>query len=99
VGQSQDQFFNSSEKRLARALLLLAQYGMQEEPQKILPKLSQEMLAEMIGSTRSQVNFFMAKFRRLGFIGYDGLYQHFKGLWAQPPLRERLLLRACSAGV
>jgi CRP/FNR family cyclic AMP-dependent transcriptional regulator len=67
-----DQLFNSSEKRLARTLLLLTRYGMQEEPQKMLPKLSQEMLAEMIGTTRSRVNFFMTKFRKLGFIGYDG---------------------------
>ena len=67
-----DHLFNSSEKRLARALLLLARYGMQEEPQKMLPKVSQGMLAEMIGATRSRVNFFMTKFRKLGFIGYDG---------------------------
>jgi CRP-like cAMP-binding protein len=80
-----DQLFNSSEKRLARALLLLARYGMQEEPQKMLPKLSQEMLAEMIGSTRSRVNFFMAKFRRLGFIGYDG------GLHINPSLLSVVL--------
>jgi len=67
-----DQLFNSSEKRLARALLLLARYGMQNEPQKMLPKIPQQMLAEMIGATRSRVNFFMTKFRKLGFIGYDG---------------------------
>lgn len=67
-----DQLFNSSEKRLARTLLLLAQYGKQGEPQKMLPKVSQEMLAKMIGTTRSRVNFFMNKFRKLGFIKYNG---------------------------
>jgi CRP/FNR family cyclic AMP-dependent transcriptional regulator len=65
-------YFNSSEKRLARTLLLLARYGKQELPQKVLPKVSQEMLAEMIGATRSRVNFFMNKFRKLGFSQYDG---------------------------
>jgi CRP/FNR family transcriptional regulator, cyclic AMP receptor protein len=67
-----DQLFNSSEKRLARTLLLLARYGKQDQPQKMLPKVSQEMLAEMIGTTRSRVNFFMNKFRKLGFIHYNG---------------------------
>jgi CRP/FNR family cyclic AMP-dependent transcriptional regulator len=67
-----DQLFNSSEKRLARALLLLARYGAQEQPRKVLPKVSQEMLADMIGTTRSRVNFFMNKFRKLGFIEYNG---------------------------
>jgi CRP-like cAMP-binding protein len=67
-----DQLFNSSEKRLARTLLLLARYGAQGYPQKVLPKVSQEMLAEMIGTTRSRVNFFMNKFRKLGFIQYNG---------------------------
>jgi CRP/FNR family transcriptional regulator, cyclic AMP receptor protein len=67
-----DQLFNSCEKRLARTLLLLARYGNQEQPQKVLPKVSQEMLADMIGTTRSRVNFFMNKFRKLGFIQYDG---------------------------
>jgi CRP/FNR family cyclic AMP-dependent transcriptional regulator len=67
-----DQLFNSSEKRLARTLLLLAQYGKESQPQKLLPKISQEMLAEMIGTTRSRVNFFMNKFRKLGFIQYNG---------------------------
>jgi len=67
-----DHLFNSSEKRLARTLLLLARYGAQGHPQKALPKVSQEMLAEMIGTTRSRVNFFMNKFRKLGFIQYDG---------------------------
>jgi len=67
-----DQLFNSSEKRLARTLLLLARYGNHEKPQFILPKISQETLAEMIGTTRSRVNFFMKKFEKLGFIAYDG---------------------------
>jgi CRP/FNR family cyclic AMP-dependent transcriptional regulator len=67
-----DQLFNSSEKRLARTLLLLAQYGKQDPPQKVLPKVSQEMLAEMVGTTRSRVNFFVNKFRKLGFIQYNG---------------------------
>jgi CRP-like cAMP-binding protein len=68
-----DQLFNSSEKRLARTLLLLARYGREEGPKRILPKLSQETLAEMVGTTRSRVNFFMNKFRKLGFIEYNGV--------------------------
>jgi CRP-like cAMP-binding protein len=67
-----DQLFNSSEKRLARTLLLLARFGSPSEPQKVLAKVSQETLAEMIGTTRSRVNFFMNKFRKLGFIQYNG---------------------------
>jgi CRP-like cAMP-binding protein len=67
-----DQLFNSSEKRLARTLLLLARYGEQEQPERILAKVSQETLAKMIGTTRSRVNFFMNKFRKLGFIEYNG---------------------------
>jgi CRP/FNR family cyclic AMP-dependent transcriptional regulator len=67
-----DQLFNSSEKRLARTLLLLARYGKEDKPQKLLPKISQEVLAEMVGTTRSRVNFFMNKFRKLGFIKYNG---------------------------
>ncbi len=67
-----DQLFNSSEKRLARTLLLLARYGNHEKPQFILPKISQETLAEMVGTTRSRVNFFMNKFKKMGFIDYDG---------------------------
>jgi CRP-like cAMP-binding protein len=66
-----DQIFNSIEKRLARALLLLARYGKQDQPQKTLPKVSQEMLAEMVGTTRSRINMFMNKFRRLGFNQYN----------------------------
>ncbi|HUR34295.1 MAG TPA: Crp/Fnr family transcriptional regulator [Vicinamibacterales bacterium] len=67
-----DQLFNSSEKRLARALLLLARYGKQDRPARAVPNLSQETLAEMVGTTRSRVNFFLNKFRKLGFIEYDG---------------------------
>jgi len=67
-----DQLFNSSEKRLARALLLLARYGKQDQPVRILPKVSQETLANMVGTTRSRVNFFMNKFRKMGFIEYNG---------------------------
>ena len=67
-----DQLFNSSEKRLARALLLLARYGKQAMPIRAVPSVSQETLADMIGTTRSRVNFFMNKFKRLGFIEYGG---------------------------
>jgi CRP-like cAMP-binding protein len=67
-----DQLFHSIEQRLARALLLLARYGKQDLPQKILPRVSQEMLAEMVGTTRARVNVFMNKFRKLGFIRYNG---------------------------
>jgi len=67
-----DQLFNSSEKRLARTLLLLARYGKQDKPVRVVPQISQETLAEMIGTTRSRVNFFLNKFKRLGFIEYDG---------------------------
>jgi CRP/FNR family transcriptional regulator, cyclic AMP receptor protein len=67
-----DQLFNSSEKRLARTLLLLANFGKEGRPEPILAKISQEMLAEMIGTTRSRVSFFMNKFRRLGLISYNG---------------------------
>jgi CRP/FNR family transcriptional regulator, cyclic AMP receptor protein len=67
-----DQLFNSTEKRLARTLLLLASYGKQGQPQKTLPKISQEVLAGMVGTTRTRVNVFMNKFRKLGFIKYNG---------------------------
>ena len=67
-----DQLFNSSEKRLARALLRLARYGKQHEPERVVTKISQENLADMIGTTRSRVNFFMNKFKKLGFIDYTG---------------------------
>ncbi len=80
-----DQLFNSSEKRLARTLLLLARYGREEKTLRTLPKLSQETLAEMVGTTRSRVNFFMNKFRKLGFIEYNG------GLKINPSLLSVLL--------
>src|SRR5438034_6924663 len=67
-----DQLFNSSEKRLARALLLLARYGKQDKPSRVVQKISQETLAEMVGTTRSHVNYFLNKFNRLGFIEYNG---------------------------
>jgi CRP-like cAMP-binding protein len=67
-----DQLFNSSEKRLARILLLLAQFGKESKPETVVPKVSQEVLAEMIGTTRSRVSFFMNRFRKLGFIEYNG---------------------------
>jgi len=67
-----DQLFNSTEKRLARTLLLLARYGKEDRPERVLQKVSQETLAEMIGTTRSRVNLFMNKFRKLGFIEYNG---------------------------
>jgi CRP/FNR family transcriptional regulator, cyclic AMP receptor protein len=67
-----DRLFNSTEKRLARTLLLLARYGKQDQPHSVLPKVSQETLAEMIGTTRTRVNLFMNKFRKLGFIRYNG---------------------------
>ena len=67
-----DQLFNSSEKRLARLLLLLANFGKEGKPEAVIPKVSQESLAEMIGTTRSRVSFFMNKFRKLGFIEYNG---------------------------
>jgi CRP/FNR family transcriptional regulator, cyclic AMP receptor protein len=67
-----DQLFNSSEKRLARALLLLANFGKEGQPEPIIAKVSQETLAEMIGTTRSRVSFFMNKFRKLGLIDYNG---------------------------
>src|SRR6202158_5310144 len=80
-----DQLFNSSEKRLGGALLILTRYGMQEVPNKMLPRVSQEMLAQMIGATRTRVNYFMTRFRKLGFIGYDG------GLHINPSLLSALL--------
>jgi len=67
-----DQLFNSSEKRLARVLLLLAHFGKEGKPETVIPKISQETLAEMIGTTRSRVSFFMNKFRKLGFVEYNG---------------------------
>lgn len=80
-----DHLFNSSEKRLARTLLLLARYGDQGGPERRIPKISQETLAEMVGTTRSRVNFFMNKFRKLGFIEYNG------GLTINPALLSVVL--------
>jgi CRP/FNR family cyclic AMP-dependent transcriptional regulator len=67
-----DQLFNSSEKRLARILLLLAHFGKEGRPEIVIPKISQESLAEMVGTTRSRVSFFMNRFREMGFVDYDG---------------------------
>jgi CRP/FNR family cyclic AMP-dependent transcriptional regulator len=67
-----DQLFNSSEKRLARILLLLAHFGKEGKPEAVIPKISQETLAELVGTTRSRVSFFMNKFRKLGFLDYNG---------------------------
>ena len=75
-----DQLFNSSEKRLARILLLMAEFGQQGEPEPLIPKISQETLAEMIGTTRSRVSFFMNRFRKLGFIEYNGRIRVHKSL-------------------
>ena len=90
-----DQLFNSSEKRLARALLLLANFGKEGSPQPVVAKISQETLAEMIGTTRSRVSFFMNKFRQLGFIDYNGtLHVHSSLLNVllhdQPQLNDRI---------
>jgi CRP/FNR family cyclic AMP-dependent transcriptional regulator len=84
-----DQLFNSSEKRLARILLLMAEFGMPGEPEKYIPKISQETLAEMIGTTRSRVSFFMNRFRKLGFIEYNGRVKVHKSLLSTV-LLERL---------
>ncbi len=75
-----DQFFNSSEKRLARILLLMAEFGKPSEPEPLIPKISQETLAEMIGTTRSRVSFFMNRFRKMGFVEYDGRIRVHKSL-------------------
>lgn len=75
-----DQLFNSSEKRLARILLLMGEFGRPGEPEPLIPKISQETLAEMIGTTRSRVSFFMNRFRKLGFIDYDGRIRVHKSL-------------------
>jgi CRP-like cAMP-binding protein len=75
-----DQLFNSSEKRLARILLLMAEFGKSGEPESLIPKISQETLAEMIGTTRSRVSFFMNRFRKLGFIEYNGRIRVHKSL-------------------
>jgi CRP-like cAMP-binding protein len=75
-----DQLFNSSEKRLARILLLMAEFGQPGEPETLIPKISQETLAEMIGTTRSRVSFFMNRFRALGFVEYNGRIKVHKSL-------------------
>ena len=75
-----DQLFNSSEKRLARILLLMAEFGQPGEPETLIPKISQETLAEMVGTTRSRVSFFMNRFRKLGFVEYDGRIRVHKSL-------------------
>ncbi len=75
-----DQLFNSSEKRLARTLLLMAEFGQKNEPESLIPKITQETLAEMIGTTRSRVSFFMNRFRKLGFIEYNGRIRVHKSL-------------------
>ena len=75
-----DQLFNSSEKRLARLLLLLANFGKEGKPEPMIAKISQETLAEMIGTTRSRVSFFMNRFRKLGYISYNGRIQVHKSL-------------------
>jgi CRP-like cAMP-binding protein len=75
-----DQLFNTSEKRLARILLLMAEFGKPGDPEQYLPKISQETLAEMIGTTRSRVSFFMNRFRKLGFIEYSGRIKVHKSL-------------------
>jgi CRP-like cAMP-binding protein len=75
-----DQLFNSSEKRLARILLIMAEFGTPGEPETLIPQITQEMLAEMIGTTRSRVSFFMNRFRKLGFISYNGRISVHKSL-------------------
>jgi CRP/FNR family cyclic AMP-dependent transcriptional regulator len=89
-----DQLFNSSEKRLARALLILANFGKEGRPEPIVTKVSQETLAEMIGTTRSRVSFFMNKFRKLGFISYNGTIEVHSSLLSvvlhdHPQIREK----------
>jgi len=89
-----DQLFNSSEKRLARLLLLLANFGKEGKPEPIVGKFGQEMLAEMIGTTRSRVSFFMNKFRKLGFIEYNGKLEVHNSLlnvilYDQPAIKPR----------
>jgi CRP-like cAMP-binding protein len=88
-----DQLFNSSEKRLARVLLLLANFGKDSKPEPMIAKISQETLAQMIGTTRARVSFFMNKFRRLGFIEYNGSIEVHSSLLSvvlhdQPQIRE-----------
>jgi CRP-like cAMP-binding protein len=84
-----DHLFNSSEKRLARVLLLLANFGKEGQPELVIPKISQETLAEIVGTTRSRVSFFMNRFRKLGFIEYRG--QHSRGLEVHSSLLNVIL--------
>lgn len=84
-----DQLFNSSEKRLARVLLLMAHFGKEGKPEAVIPKVSQDMLTEMAGTARSGISFFMNKFRKLGFIEYDGDSHH--GLHVHSPLLNVVL--------
>ncbi|MBH0203786.1 MAG: Crp/Fnr family transcriptional regulator [Nitrospira sp.] len=86
-----DQLFNSSEKRLARALLLLAHFGKESKPETVIAKISQETLAEMVGTTRSRVSFFMNKFRKLGFIDYKGGLRRNGGLHVHSSLLNVVL--------
>ena len=86
-----DHLFNTSEKRLARVLLLMAHFGKEGKPEPVVPKVSQEMLAEMIGTTRSRVSFFLNKFRKLGFIGYNGKVHSNGGLHVQSSLLNVVL--------
>jgi CRP/FNR family cyclic AMP-dependent transcriptional regulator len=86
-----DQLFNSSERRLARTLLQLARYGRDEQPMRVLPKMSQEVLAGMVGTTRSRINFFLNKFRRLGFISYTSGRQAAVGIKVNPTLLSVLM--------
>jgi len=84
-----DQLFNSSEKRLARVLLLLANFGKEGKPEPVIPKISQETLSEIVGTTRSRISFFMNRFRKLGFIQYNG--QHASGLEVHSSLLNVIL--------
>jgi CRP-like cAMP-binding protein len=91
-----DQLFNSSEKRLARILLLMAEFGKPGEPEQYIPKISQETLAEMIGTTRSRVSFFMNRFRKLGFIEYNGRIKVHKSL-LNAVLLDQIACGRCTA--
>lgn len=86
-----DQLFNSSEKRLARTLLQLARYGRDEQPQRVLPKMSQEVLAGMVGTTRSRINFFLNRFRKLGFVTYRSGGRGGVGIKVNPTLLSVLV--------
>jgi CRP/FNR family cyclic AMP-dependent transcriptional regulator len=92
-----DQLFNSSEKHLARTVLLLARYGREDKPQRVIPKVSQETLAEMVGTTRSRVNFFMNRFRQMGFIKYNGGLQVNRSLLTVVP-HDYPLVRSIKSG-